>query len=105
MIELPLTEKSELSPPTDADVRLPEPSTARSSVKEAGTDELILTTARLLDDGVTRFASSDMTPSRLFVIVVDRTLVSSTKSFFSSNDSPRSESDSPPIEEFSACSI
>src|SRR5882724_3870613 len=105
MIELPLTVNSELSPPIDADVSAPELSTVRSSAKDAGGDDPVLTTESELDDVVVCADSSDIAPARFWDKVVERTLVSSSSSLVVLNDNPRSLRDRPPIEVFNACSI
>ena len=76
MIVVPLIVNSELSPPTEADVRFPDESTVRSSVKDCG-DVPVLTTLSWLDEVLVCADSSVVTPLRLVLRTVDSVAVSS----------------------------
>src|ERR1700757_4395288 len=104
MIVSPETENSELSPPTEADVSLPEESTATASVNDDGADVVVLTTESWLDEVVVCADSNVVTPLRFEVSTVDSVPVSSCSSLFELNDRPRSAIDMLPTVLLSACS-
>ncbi len=104
MIVLPVTVNRELSPPTETD-NAPEPSMAISITNDDGGDALVLTTVSALDDAVVFVASKAITASKSSAKVVASVLVSRTRSLVSENERPRSLIESPPMIEFSACSI
>src|SRR5512142_2401494 len=95
MMLVPLTVNSELSPPTDAPVNVPDESTATSRVNDCG-EVLVLTTVSWLDEVVVCADRNLVTPLRFDVRIADSVPLSSTSSFFSLKDRPRSLIVSPP---------
>ncbi len=71
MMVLPEIVNNELSPLTEADVRLPEESTVSASVNEDGAEVEVLTTDSWLDEVVVCADSSVVTPDRLLLSTVD----------------------------------